>query len=71
VQTVERKCSMALLQLRKHQALHTGESGLHYEIWCYSLSYGFRCFEVQKDSVREIPKLSLTRPTVPPAGGIA
>jgi hypothetical protein len=71
VQTVEQRCYVGLAQLRKHQALHSGETGLHYEIWCYSLSYGFRRFEVQKDCVREIPKLTLYSQSAPPAGGIA
>ncbi len=64
VQTVEQRCYVGLTQLRKHQALHA-------KIWCYSLSYGFRCFEVHKDSVREIPKLSLYTPVTRKAGGVA
>ena len=60
-----------IMMFRKHIARHAGESGLHYEIWVYSLSYGFRCFEVQKDSVKEIPKLSFCSPATPPAGGLA
>ena len=71
VQTVEQRCYVGLAQLRKHQALHAGETGLHYEIWCYSLSHGFRCFEVHKDSVREIPKLSLYTPVPRKTGGVA
>lgn len=71
VRTVEQKCHVALSLFRKHLASHPRETGFHYEIWFYSLSYGFRCFEVQKESVREIPKLSLTGPTIPRAGGMA
>jgi len=60
-----------IMMFRKHIARHAGETGLHYEIWVYSLSYGFRCFEVQKDSVKEIPKLSFYCPANPPTGGFA
>ena len=45
-----------IVQFRTLLARHAGESGLRCEIWIYSLYYGFRCFEVLKDSVREIPK---------------
>jgi hypothetical protein len=31
--------------------------GLHYEIWVSTLRYGITCFEVSKDSVREIPRI--------------
>ena len=71
VDIVEIKYAHDIVQFRKHLARHAGETGLRYEIWVYSLCYGFRCFEVQKDSVREIPKLSLSSPAAPPAGGIA
>ena len=71
VRTVERKCSVGITLFRKHLASHPRESGFHYEIWFYSLSYGFRCFEVDRDRVWEIPKLSLCNDVAPPAGGIA
>jgi len=71
VDIIATKYTGDIVQFRKHLARHAGETGLHYEIWVYSLSYGFRCFEVQKDCVREIPKLSLCSPATPPAGGLA
>ena len=71
VPTVERKCGIDIIQLRKHISRHSGESGFHYEIWIYSLSYGFRCFEVLGDSIREIPKLLLSAPATRKAGGVA
>lgn len=71
VQTVERKCCGGLRQFRKHLALHAGETGFHYEIWFYSLSYGFRCFEVDRDRVWASPKLSLRKEVSLHDGGIA
>jgi hypothetical protein len=71
VKTVELKCSLDLVQFRKHIARHNGEAGFHYEIWIYSLTYGFRCFEVLMHSIREIPKLTLDGPAVSRAGGVA
>lgn len=71
VDMVMRKCGLDLALFRKHIARHLGRAEYHYEIWIYSLTYGFRCFEVLKDSVREIPKLSLTSPAAPRAGGVA
>ena len=53
------------------RSLHPGETGYHYEIWIYSLTYGFRCFEVFRDSIREIPKLALNGPTLSRAKGAA
>jgi hypothetical protein len=65
------KCGLDLAQFRKHISRHIGEAGFHYEIWIYSLTHGFRCFEVLRDSIREIPKLSLHGPEVSRAGGVA
>ena len=66
-----RKCGLDLAQFRKHIARQHREAGFHYEIWIYSLTHGFRCFEVLRDSIREIPKLSLYGPVVSRAGGVA
>jgi hypothetical protein len=71
IETVMRKCGMDLAQFRKHHTCHACEAGFHYEIWIYSLTHGFRCFEVLRDSIREIPKLSLHGPSVSRAGGVA
>ncbi len=68
---VELKCSLDLVQFRKHISRHAGETGFHYEIWIYSLTHGFRCFEVLLNSIREIPKLSLAGPVVSRIGGVA
>ena len=71
VDMIATKYASDIMMFRKHIARHAEESGLHYEIWVYSLSYGFRCFEVQKDSVKEIPKLSFYCQANTPAGGFA
>ena len=71
VDMVIQKCGIDLVQFRKHIARHIGNAEYHYEIWIYSLTHGFRCFEVLMDSIREIPKLSLTSPGAPRAGGVA
>ena len=70
-ETVELKCGLDLVQFRKHISRNTGETGFHYEIWIYSLTHGFRCFEILRDSIREIPKLSLHRSCVSRVGGVA
>ena len=71
IETIQSDCRKDLVQFRKHLSHHPHEAGLHCEIWIYSLSYGFRCFEVLPDSVMEIQKLSLTCSSVPPTGGTA
>ena len=71
VDTVMLKCGLDLVQFRKHIARNVREAGFHYEIWIYSLTHGFRCFEVLRDSIREIPKLSLHGSCDSGVGGIA
>lgn len=71
IDTVMIKCSMDLAQFRKHLACHAHEAGFHYEIWIYSLTHGFRCFEILRDSIREIPKLTFYGPGISRAGGVA
>ncbi len=71
VDMVMQKCGIDLAQFRKHIARHIGHAEYHYEIWIYSLTHGFRCFEVLRDCIREIPKLSLHGPVVSRAGGVA
>jgi hypothetical protein len=56
VEIVERKCRIAITFFRKHIARDTGTAPVRYEIWTYSLSYGFRCFVILPDCVREIPR---------------
>ena len=65
------KCGLDLAQFRKHLARHAHEAGFHYEIWIYSLTHGFRCFEVLRDSIREIPKLTLHGSVVSQSRGVA
>ena len=69
--TIMAKCGHDLAQFRKHIARHFGEAGFHYEIWLYSLTHGFRRFEIQMDGIREIPKLSLYTSARRHAGGVA
>ena len=71
IDMIMQKCSLDVAQFRKHIARHIGHAEYHYEIWIYSLTHGFRCFEVLRDSIREIPKLSLHGPVVSRAGGVA
>jgi len=71
IDTVMVKCRMDLAQFRKHLACHAHEAGFHYEIWIYSLTHGFRCFEVLRDSIREIPKLTFYGSGMSRAGGVA
>jgi hypothetical protein len=66
---IKRHCTADLVQFRKHIAGHPGAAGLRYEIWIYSLTYGFRCFEVLMDSIREIPKHSPDDPVTSRARG--
>ena len=69
--TIMAKCGLDLAQFRKHIARHIGEAGFHYEIWLYSLTHGFRRFEILMDGIREIPKLSLYTSARRHAGGVA
>lgn len=69
--TILQKCSRDLEQFRKHRARHGDRTSVHYEIWIYSLTYGFRCFEMLRDSIREIPKPAQYRTGSSRAGGVA
>jgi hypothetical protein len=71
VLTVETNCGKDLVQFRKHLSRNPGVTGLHCEIWIYTLCHGFRCFEVLTDSIREIPKLTLVTPNVRKMKGVA
>jgi len=71
IETIERKCSGTVSLFRKHQSKQSGKCSVHYEIWIYTLSYGFRCFEVLMDSIREIPKFSPTHQSSAWPGGVA
>lgn len=54
-------CANDLVQLRKFVTGTQPPASSRCEIWVYSLSRGFCCFEVTRDAIREVPKL--------PAGG--
>jgi hypothetical protein len=58
IQTIETTCRNEIVQYRKILAGPAGGTGLHCEIWIYSLYGGYHCFEVLTGSVREIPKLA-------------
>ena len=50
-------CANDLVQLRKYTS-GDPEGGAHRcEIWIYTLTHGFRCFEILADDIREIPRL--------------
>lgn len=70
-ETLEMHCTNDITQFRKYISSHPEAIGLHCEIWIYSLTHGFRSFEVLMDSIREIPKLSLNGPVVSRAKGAA
>ncbi|MFA4861420.1 hypothetical protein [Methanoregula sp.] len=44
--------------LRNHLLRHSGMPENSYELWIYSVAYGFRCFEILSESVRKIQNLS-------------
>ena len=60
-ETIEHACANDIVQCRKYILRHPELNLLHCEIWVYTLYHGFRPFEIGLDSIREIPKLSLTR----------
>ena len=49
---------------RKYISRNPTITGLSCEIWIYSLTHGFRCFEVHMESIHEIPKLPLNNPVI-------
>jgi len=55
-ETIQSNCAADIIRFRRHKSLQHKGTRLRYEIWLYSLTHGFRCFEVLKNSVREIPK---------------
>ena len=70
-ESIERHCPNDLTQFRKYLSGHPEESGVRCEIWIYTLTHGFRCFEILADSIREIPKLALHPPGISRARGEA
>ena len=58
LQAVETRCRNELVLYRRILSAPGRETGLHCEIWIYSLYDGYHCFEVLAGSVREIPKLT-------------
>ncbi len=69
-ESLERYCSNDLVQLRKSLAGNPG-AGPRCEIWIYTLTHGFRCFEILADDIREIPKLPLPTLAVTRSRGVA
>jgi hypothetical protein len=70
-ESLDRYCSNDLVQLRKTLAGNFGVEGPRCEIWIYTLSFGFRCFEILPDDIREIPKLSQPSLAVTRSRGVA
>jgi hypothetical protein len=69
VENVERFFGRDILRYRTCMARKPAGSGLHYEIWISTLHHGITCFEVSKDSVREIPRIPPATPAAVPARG--
>lgn len=64
-------CPNDLAQLRRYAIGHQEPAPFRCEIWAYSLTHGFRCFEIGKDTIREIPKLPLSVPADSRSRGVA
>ncbi|WP_321504567.1 hypothetical protein [uncultured Methanoregula sp.] len=60
-----------LARLREYLSGHSGVTGLRCELWLYSLTYGFRCFEILPESIREIREPSTDEPGVAGTRGAA
>jgi len=71
IESVTRTFWRDIVLFRKHLASHPEETGLRCECWVYTLEYGFRCFEVRADHIREIPKLLSHSTAASRAGGAA
>ncbi|WP_321506340.1 hypothetical protein [uncultured Methanoregula sp.] len=69
--TVAEIYSHDIARFRRYLSLHPGCSGLRCELWVYSLTCGFRCFEILPDSIREIRKPSPGDVKNPGTGGTA
>jgi hypothetical protein len=69
VANVERFFGRDIVRYRTCMARKPAGSGLHYEIWINTLRHGLTCFEVSKDSVREIPRIPPVTPAAVPDGG--
>ena len=68
---IETNCRKEIIQYRKMLDRSAGKTGLHCEIWIYTLWEGYRCFEVLKENVREIPQLPPDYPVSASSGGVA
>ena len=71
IQNFETKCRNEIVQYRKILSGSERGTGLHCEIWIYTLWEGYRCFEVLKENVREIPQLPPDYPVPASSGGVA
>ena len=68
-ETVERKCSNDLVTIPQTYRRSSRETRSQYRIWIYSVTYGFRCFKIRMNSIREIPKLSFRPVAIHKTGG--
>jgi hypothetical protein len=57
VENVERFLGRDIIRYRTCIVRRPALLGLHHEIWVFTLRHGITCFEVSKDSVREIPRI--------------
>lgn len=70
-ESLNRYCANDLVQLRKSIAENPGAAGPRCEIWIYTLTHGFRCFEILADNIREIPRLPQPTLVVARSRGVA
>ncbi|MDO9326811.1 MAG: hypothetical protein Q7T80_17825 [Methanoregula sp.] len=54
---VERCCLRDILRFRSAMAREHRDPSIQYEIWLYTLSHGYRCFEILPERIREIPRI--------------
>jgi len=69
--TVAQDCAGDVTQFRKYISRNSDVNGLRCEIWIYSLTYGFRRFEILVDRIREIQEPPLNDSTISHTKGAA
>ena len=63
---VEARCCREVALYRRLLACIQPDPGLHCEIWIFDVQTGFHCYEVLRDSIREIPTPALKDDNVLP-----
>ncbi|MFA6225062.1 MAG: hypothetical protein WC620_02520 [Methanoregula sp.] len=58
IDQVEHYCRRDIMRYRSDMARHPMNSTIRHEIWLYTLSHGYHCFEILPDRIQEISPIA-------------